>query len=61
MTTIPPANIAACPIPANALPIMKVTEVFATAQMTDPSSNIKTETRKVYLMLKYVYILPKVG
>jgi hypothetical protein len=41
-----------------ALPIMKAIEFGAASQMAEPISNRATTVKKVYLMLKKVYIFP---
>jgi hypothetical protein len=49
LTTIAPATTPEHPKPANALPIIKVLEVRAAPQITDPSSNIPIAAKKVHL------------
>jgi hypothetical protein len=54
-----PENKPAAPIPATALPIIKVMEFWATPQIRLPSSKIPMALRKTHLMLRKVYSFPK--
>lgn len=51
---IPPEYNAAAPAPAIARPMMNMDELVAAAQMIDPTSNITSAERYVYLTSKYV-------
>ena len=61
MMVIPPFMIPAEPSPAIARPPMKSDEELATAHIREPNSKNAKYTRKVYLLLKYVYNFPDIS
>lgn len=56
-----PSWTPAAPKPAIARPIIKAIELGAAPQIADPTSNRATEKRKTALMLRKVYIFPKMS
>lgn len=49
-----PVKIPALPSPAMARPIIRTVELGATPQISEPSSNMHSATRKTHLMLNRV-------
>lgn len=60
MIVYAPLPIPAPPMPATARPTMRVVLFLATAQIKEPTSKIKIETRKVLFRGKYLYPFPHV-
>ena len=61
MVTRAPLKIPADPAPERARPTIKAIESGATAEIREPTSKMKRAVRKVSLIDRIAYILPKKG